>query len=169
MGEGPAWDPVRRLGAYHGHLLLEVFQVPAILGGLALLRRTLVIFLVLRDGDTIAVRATRLRARRRCGGTGPPNPPPAPCLSVRVSGRVTPSALGVSQTCESRLCLWPHVLLGVSFGQSALSLLLHPYPRVTAFCLCVSFYFCVSPLSLSPRPRPVQLSKCLSLVSVCLS
>lgn len=56
-------------GAYHSHLLLEVIQVPALLGAFALLGRALVIFFVLRGGDTIAVRATRLRARRGYRGT----------------------------------------------------------------------------------------------------
>lgn len=50
-------------GTYHSHFLLEVIQVPALFG-LALLGRTLVIFFVLRGGDTVAVRTTRLRARR---------------------------------------------------------------------------------------------------------
>jgi hypothetical protein len=53
---------------YHRHFFLEVIQVPALLA-FALLGRALVIFLVLRGGDTIAVRATRLRARRGSRGT----------------------------------------------------------------------------------------------------
>lgn len=94
-GVGPVWDPVQCQGqAYHGHLLLEVLHVPALLGGLALLGRALVIFLVLRGGDTIAVRATRLRARRGYGGTCPPSLSPLPCVSQPVSLGGIPSGSG---------------------------------------------------------------------------
>lgn len=64
---GPWWGD-----AYHSHLLLEVIQIPALFG-LALLGRALVIFLVLRGGDTVAVRATRLRARRGSRATPAPS------------------------------------------------------------------------------------------------
>lgn len=105
-------------GAYHSHLLLEVIQVPALLGALALLGRALVIFLVLRGGDTIAVRATRLRARRDYRGTPALPSPLSPCLVSLGRGLALgsqsvsvlcvwvgfPLALGVSQTCESLCC-----------------------------------------------------------------
>lgn len=147
---------------YHGHLLLEVLQVPAVLGGLALLRRALVIFLVLRGGDTIAVRATRLRARRGYEGTGPPSRSPLPCVSACVSGWVS-LWLWVSlklvslASAEWPHCLWLHVLLGVCpraspSGCLRISLLLRPGMQVTP-SVSVSFYLCMSPLSPSPPPQ----------------
>lgn len=160
-------------GAYHGHLLLEVLQVPALLGSLALFRRTLVIFLVLRGGDTIAVRTTRLWARGGCRGTGPSSPLSPPlCLSVCVSRWVS-LWLWVSLKLVSLIsvkwhhCLWLHVSgcwgsvpAGLHLGCLRFSLLLGPGLWVTPFCLYVSF---------SPSPGLSNLpSVCLLFLSVSL-
>lgn len=130
-GPSPAWISClggcagTKGGAYHSHLLLEVIQVPAVFGALALLGRALVIFLVLRGGDTIAVRATRLRARRGYkGDTGPPGPTlTTACfcaglgVSVCLPGLTCTSlslpcvSVGVSlRTVGLVSCNWPHHL-----------------------------------------------------------
>lgn len=119
---GPSSARISALGAcvgtkgeaYHSHLLLEVIQVPALFGALALLGRALVIFLVLRGGDTIAVRATRLRARRGYkGDTGPLGPHPG-LLSVHIC------ALGRGWLWESLCVCWgsptPPCLCPASLG-----------------------------------------------------
>lgn len=163
-------------GAYHGHLLLEVVHVPALLG-LALLGRALVIFLVLRGGDTIAVRATRLRARRDYRGTPAlrahsPRPaslrgfPCGPgCLPTR---RVSSLLTGLAAS----VCLWVRVPDGLHLGQPVLlSLCLCPHvwaasllpPGVFLLCVFPSASFFL-PLDLTSRAMFLAMSVCLSLV-----
>lgn len=173
-------------GTHHSHFLLEVIQVPAVFGALALLGRALVIFLVLRGGDTIAVRTTRLRARRGYRGA------PALRLCSCVSGRacsggsvpaLRPGCLTELPKLVSSYCFPPpppssgsldlcasespsgSVYASVSLS---LSLGLSPSVSICPFLLCVSLsvsYF----LSLG-LPKPPHPPKCLSLaMSVGLS
>lgn len=166
-------------GTYHSHLLFEVIQVPAVFGALALLGRALVIFLVLRGGDTIAVRATRLRARRGYKGT------PALRLRSCVSGQ----GLALGAQSVSALRLW----VSLRTPESHLFLLASPSLapctsgslslRVSIWvCLCLSLSLCRSLpfslhvsfyLSVSSSPSPWALSLSLASLSVsryvCLS
>lgn len=141
-----------RRGTYHGHLFFEVIQVPALLA-LTFLGRTLVIFLVLRGGDTIAVRATRLRARRDSRGT------PA----LRALARVLAAGLSLGVTlCLSgppyliRLaslswapCVWDAVPSHLHMASACASL------SISAGLLSQCASFC---LSLSSSNLPVLLS-----------
>lgn len=176
--------------AYHSHLLLEVIQVPALFGALALLGRALVIFLVLRGGDTIAVRATRLRARRGYkGDTGPLGPHPACflctsvpwagagsgslCVSVGAPRHLPVSALhlwvAVSQDpgshlfslCSSSLALCPPGSLSGSLCASlSLSLSL-----ILGLSLCLSLFQSLCVISLSASKSP---GTCLYIIlSIC--
>lgn len=90
-GQEDSGMALARIGTYHSHFLLEVIQVPALFG-LALLGRPLVIFFVLRGGDTVAVRTTRLRARRGSRATPALR---APALILAWSGLCI-SRLGLS-------------------------------------------------------------------------
>lgn len=101
---GACWGG-HRSRTYHRHLFLEVIQIPAFLA-FVFLGRTLVIFLVLRGGDTIAVRATRLRARRDSRGTPALRAPAHLLVWVPVSLAVRPS-LGVSLCRSGPPCLCP--------------------------------------------------------------
>lgn len=142
-------------GAYHSHLLLEVIQVPALFGALALLGRDLVIFLVLRGGDTIAVRATRLRARR--GYKGDTCSPCGPTFTLLLCalGRAGSGGHSLSGL-SAPSCLYPVSLggclsecMGLASG-AVLSLGLCPR-GLCWVCLC----FCLSvsvPISVALSP-----------------
>ena len=164
-------------GTHHSHFLLEVIQVPAVFGALALLGRALVIFLVLRGGDTIAVRTTRLRARRGYRGA------PAlrlcscvsgqgllwglcPCPSAWVSRRSpeaclllllpTPTPhLWLLGSLRQRVSIWVCLCLCLSLSVSrSLPFSLH----MSFFALCVSFCLLLPLPGLAQAPPPPQVS-----------
>lgn len=152
-------------GTHHSHLLLEVVQVPAVFGALGLLGRALVIFLVLRGGDTIAVRTTRLRARRGYRGA------PAKRLCSCVSGQgllwglrlSLPCGLGVSQNSRG---LSPPIASKPPTPHAHLWLLGSLCQRVSSGSVYASVPLSVSrslPFSLHVSFFPLGVSFCLLL------